>query len=352
MSRRRGFLLAVSFALSGFLIFILIKVGKVNLQTTFNHLRGVSGVAFAGLIALTALHIFLSNVKWRRIDAFLRRSSDSAPSATASFAFTSVGVLLGQLLPVQISMSAARTLGTYFYGSPLKRGTAGTLFEQSFDVLIVGFLAIASAITWFFKGGEVVYLISSTIMTLIAILAVGPTIRVTRSILSTTTSGKWSRSRVVRKIADLEHSGFLNAHLARQMMTISAVRFVVLILMSGQVARAVGAHIPLWQFAAATPFVILAYALAITPGGLGVTELGYTFALHLFGTPVNVAAQWALESRILVLASCLVIAACGLGFFGIERIAARRMRGYPDMSPEAAKITKAKESAGSGCDGR
>jgi uncharacterized membrane protein YbhN (UPF0104 family) len=319
VSLRRGFLLAVSFALSGILIVALIKIGRINLYATFEHLRDVSAVAFAGLVALTALHIYLSSLKWRKIDAFLRRSSDSAPSAAASFAITSVGVVCGQVLPVQISMSAARTVGTYFYGSPLKRGTAGTLYEQSFDVFIVGFLAIASGVTWFSKGGAAVYMIAATIMTIFAVLAVGPSIRFARSVLSATANSKWARNRVIRRFADLEQSGFLNAGLARQLMMLSAARFVVQILMVGQVAEAVGAHVSIWQLAAATPLAALAYALAITPGGLGVTELGYAFALHLFGTPVAVAAQWALENRILVLASCFVVAGIGVAALGLER---------------------------------
>ena len=125
-------------------------------------------------------------------------------------------------------------------------------------------------------------------------------------------------------------------------MMLSAARFVVQILMVGQVAEAVGAHISIWQLAAATPLVTLAYALALTPGGLGVTELGYAFALHLFGTPVAVAAQWALENRILVVASCLVIAGCGLGLLGIERVAGHGMRGPSKTGLEKGEIDQTK----------
>ena len=82
-----------------------------------------------------------------------RRASDSAPSRTMSFALTGTGAgARPKVLPVQLSMSAARTLGAYFYGRSLKRGTGGTLFEQSFDVLIVGFLVVASAATRFYGG--------------------------------------------------------------------------------------------------------------------------------------------------------------------------------------------------------
>lgn len=326
MTRRRSFLLAASFALSVVLIVLLIKVGNINLRATFKQLQDVSGVAFAELVALTGVHVYLSNLKWRKIDASLRRSSDSAPSETTSFALTSAGVVLGQILPVQFSMSAARTLGTYFYGSPLKRGTAGTLFEQSFDVLIVGFLAVASALTWLFKGGSILWVVSAVIMMLLALLAAGPLIRVVRWLASLTSRKAGPRNRILRRLADFEQSGFFKIGLARQLMMLSAARFVIQVLMAAQVAEAVGAHIPVWHLAAAMPFVTIAYVLSITPGGLGVNELSYAFALNIFGTPVTVGAQWALENRILVVLSCFVVAGFGAAMLCIEKIVVPRVR--------------------------
>ncbi|HKT13077.1 MAG TPA: lysylphosphatidylglycerol synthase transmembrane domain-containing protein [Terriglobia bacterium] len=324
MTRRRSFLLGASFAISVILIVILIKVGNIDLHSTLEQLRNVNRASFAMLIVLTALHIFLSNLKWRKIDASLRRSSDSTPSETASFAFTSAGVALGQILPVQVSMSAARTFGTYFYGSPLKRGTAGTLFEQSFDVLIVAFLAVASAITWLCHGSGVIWTSSAVVMAILALLAVGPSIRIIRRLISYTSRDKAPQNRLLQKLSDLHASGFLDIGLARQLMLLSLARFVIQVLMAGQVVKAVGARIPLWQLAATIPFVTMAFALSITPGGLGVNEISYTVVLHLFGTPIAVGAQWALESRLLVAVSCFFVAGCAMAYFFIARIITRR----------------------------
>ena len=69
--------------------------------------------------------------------------------------------------------------------------------------------------------------------------------------------------------------------------------------MAAQAAQAIGAQIPVWHLAAAMPFVIIACVIVITPGGLGVNELTYATALHLFGTPLAVGAQWALANRFL-----------------------------------------------------
>jgi uncharacterized membrane protein YbhN (UPF0104 family) len=320
MTLRRSFLWAASAALTVFLIVLLIKISKLDLRVTLQQLRSVSWLSFTKLVLLTTLHVYLSNLKWRRVDASLRHASDSAPSRTMSFALTSTGVALGQILPVQLSMSAARTLGTYFHGRALKRGTGGTLFEQAFDVLIVGFLAIASGVTRFYRGGGMMWTVCAVAMTGFAILAVAPAIQLIRRwVLSLNARSVAPRNRVLKSIAGLQQSGLLNPALARQLMGLSAARFAIQVLMAGQAAQAIGVHIPLWHFAAAMPFVIIACVIVVTPGGLGVNELSYATTLHLFGTPLNVGAQWALANRVLVALSCFVVAACGVALLGLTR---------------------------------
>ncbi len=321
MNLRRSFVWAASVALTVFLIVLLIKISKLNLHVTVQQLRSVSWVSFTKLVLLTAVHVYLSSLKWRRVDASLRRSSDSAPSTIMSFALTSTGVALGQILPVQVSMSAARTLGTYFHGRALKRGTGGTLFEQAFDVLIVVFLVIASGITRFYRGGGMMWMVSAFAMTGFALLAVGPIVElIRRQVVSLNAKAVVPRNRILKSIAGLQQSGLLNPSLSRQLMALSAARFVIQVLMAGETAQAIGVHIPLWHLAAAMPFVIIACVIIVTPGGLGVNELSYATTLHLFGTPLNVGAQWALANRVLVASSCFVVAACAIGLLGLTRI--------------------------------
>jgi uncharacterized membrane protein YbhN (UPF0104 family) len=314
MNVRRSFLWTASAALTVFLVFLLIKISKLDLRVTVQQLKSVSWVSFSELVLLTGLHVYLSSLKWRRVDANLRRSSESAPTRAMSFALTSTGVALGQILPVQLSMSVARTLGTYFHGRAVKRGTVGTLFEQGFDVLIVGFLVIASGVTRFCGGGGLMWTISALGMTGFAILAIGPLIHLIRRQVFAPTN------RVFRLIGKLQQSGLMNPALSRQLMGLSAARFAIQVLMAGQTAEAIGVHIPLWHLAAAMPFVIIACVIVVTPGGLGVNELSYAATLHLFGTPLNVGAQWALANRVLVASSCLVVAACAISLLGLSRI--------------------------------
>ena len=323
MTMRRVFLFLASFVLGVFLIALLIRVGKINLRLTLLQLQSVSRFAFVKLVLLNGLLVYLSTKKWRSLDAAWRHSSDSVPSWITSFAVTSAGMALGLVLPVQIGMAAARTLGTYVHGRPLKRGTAGTLYEQSFDLLVVVFLAVASGATWFYRGGALMWIVSATAMTALALLAVGPSVgliqRLAKSYNARTAA---PRNRILRSLWELQHSRLLNAGLARRLVVLSTVRFGVVVLMAGQTAEAIHANIPLWHMAAAMPFVVIATVLAVTPGGIGVNELTFATALKLFGTPLSVAADWSLANRILVTASCFAVAGGAVIMCVIEKIAA------------------------------
>ena len=100
---------------------------------------------------------------------------------------------------------------------------------------------------------------------------------------------------------------------------LSIVRFVILVLMAWEATRAIGIDVPLWHLAGAMPFVIFSSVIAISPGALGVSELAYATALSLFGTPLPIAAQFALANRFLVAAAAFIIAICSAGILLCKR---------------------------------
>jgi hypothetical protein len=230
---------------------------------------------------------------------------------------------LGLVFPVQIGMTAARTLGTYFHGRALKRGTAGTMFEQSFDLFIVVLFTLASGATYFCRGGAVMWSAYAITLTVLALLAVGPSTRLIGRLASHSDKSGASQSymgTLRQSLSGLQHSDILSVSLVRQLVILSVARFAVVVLMAGQTAEAIGARIPLWCLAAAIPFVVLACVIAITPGGLGVNELTYAAALKVFGTPFDIGAQWALSNRVLGVAACFLVAVSAATMVGVQRL--------------------------------
>lgn len=332
MSVRRVLLFLVSVALAAILILLLVRLGKVDLRSTLHQLERVSAINFTELVLLNSLLVFLSTAKWRCVDAALRRPSDPVPSRIASFFVSSAGMALGLLLPVQIGMTVARTIGAHTYGGALKRGTAGTLFEQGFDFMVVAFLTAASAVTWLCGADGVMWTVSAIVMIAIALLATEPAIRMALWLFRHASRGvthespsrpqhwlKGFAARVLRRFAALQHSGLVNARLARRLIVLSTARFIVLVLMASETAEAIAVHIHVWSMAAAMPFAAIANLIGVTPGGIGVNELTSVAALHLFGTPLEIASQWALANRFLVTGSCFVVAACAFALLGVEK---------------------------------
>lgn len=330
MNLRRTSMLAGSIALGLLLIGILVRLGKVNLAAMLRQFEGIRPVDFLKLAALNALLVGLSTVKWRSVDAALRRDSDAVPSRIAAFSMSSVGMALGLLLPVQLGMTAARTAGTHGYGRTLKRGTGGTLFEQSFDFLIVVLLGAASAVTWFCGGGAGLWAICALAVVALALATAGFFLRLLRW-LADFASGSASRkfetgrpdhlvTRCLRGLGEIQNSGLVKASLARRLLLLSAARFGVLVLMAFQTAAMTGTKIALWKLAAAVPFATISNLIALTPGGVGVNELTSATALHLFGTPLAIASQWAIANRVLVMASCFLVTAVGIISAAVERM--------------------------------
>jgi uncharacterized membrane protein YbhN (UPF0104 family) len=324
MTLKRILLALASLALGAVLVAFLIRVGKIDLRQTWHMVQSVSCMAFAKLALLNVLLIFISTEKWRGVDASLRSPSDSIPSRGTAFALTSAGMALGLVLPVQLGMAVARTMGTCFYGTPFKRGTAGTLLEQSFDVVIICFLAVASGVTWFFHGAAIMWTACAVAMTVVASLAVGPSMRLIRRLALYVASWLGLDNRIgiaLKNLSELEDSGLLSSGLANQLMLLSTIRFAIVALMAAQTSEAIGAAIPIWQMAAMVPFVVVATVFAVTPGGIGVNELTSVTALRLFGTPLDTAARWALANRILATSACFLVAAAAAATVSIYRIA-------------------------------
>lgn len=333
MRMRRSVLLLASILLGALLVWLLIRLGKVDLLAMRHQIGQVSLANFGKLALLNGLLIQLSTMRWRIIDAALRHPSDSVPSWIAAYSMSSAGMALGMILPVQLGMTVARTAGTHAYGRTLKRGTGGTIFEQSFDLLMVVLLGVASTITWVVHAGAAMWMICATAVSALAFVLVGPALWFVPWVLSHASdrmvrlfSSWFSRHphniavRALQSFSASRQSGLASAGLARRLLLVSAARFGIVVLMAEQTSIMAGTHISLWRMAAAVPFSVLSNFIAVTPGGVGVNELTSVTALHAFGVPLDVATLWALANRLLATAACITVTACAFLIVGAKRI--------------------------------
>ena len=319
MTLRRALLALGSLGLAAILIVSIIRLGHVNLHMTMRAVESANRIALIKLVFLNVVLVLISTGKWRSVDAVLRADSDFVPSKTMSFAVTGVGMAMGLILPPQIGMAAARTAGTCLYGRPLKRGTVGTVFEQSFDVVVFTFLAVASGITWLCRGRIFTWLTSALLMLFVAFFLVGPGLRLigwlaSRAMLRDRIASPWPT------LSKFQDSALSDVRLARRLFVLSVLRYLVVVLMASETAEAIRSTIPLWNLAAAVPFAFISNVIALTPGGVGVNEITSAAALRLSGTPLIAAAQWVLANRILGTAACFLVAVFALVAVGAARV--------------------------------
>ena len=293
------------------LILLLLRASSVRWQEVLSRSLAVDRTAFVLLSLLFALNSFLSSEKWRMTDRVIRHGEGNPVPGSTAFGLTTVGLALGQLLPIQVSMSIARTLGTLFYGRALKRGTVATLFEQAFDLLVAVIMMVASVCTLLLHAGAAVWLAFALSGALLAVIAIGGLMQPLNRLATGVATIKMCPASWRRAIAELQQSGLFQANLARPLTLISLARYFVLVLMAREVSVGIHIDIPLWCLAAAVPFALLAAVVGVTPGGLGLTEAAYAAVFNLFGLRLAVATQWAIAGRLLFCAAAFVVAGFG-----------------------------------------
>jgi len=307
MTFRRITLACGSMAVGVVLIELLIHFSGVKWEDVLAHLPVLDWGAFLRLSALMAVNIYLSSWKWQLVDRASRRPTDRPVSESTSFALTSIGTALGQVVPMQFAAPLARTAGTWTYGSAIRRGTLSTFVEQASDLVIVCFLALASVATILLHGKAWTWLAVGLVIWAMAMLSLPSMLPILRRLAGTLAVTGYCPARWRKAVAELSDSRLLNVKLGRQLMAISTLRFAVLVLMAAQTTAAIRCDVPLWCLMAAMPIVVLSSAIGITPGGLGFTEFGYSAMLVAYGIPLSTATQWALTNRLLTSAAAFIV---------------------------------------------
>ena len=200
--RLRRVLLVVSSGVLGIaMVLVLMRLGNVNWHEILHLMRNTKCSWFLCLILLNVLLVFVSTQKWRLIDSHLCGPADSRPSVIESFAITSAGMALGLVIPTQLGMTAARTMGTHSHGHALKRGAAATIFEQASDVVIVGLFAIASVLTYVLLGNGALWAVAAATIIGFAFLLAGPSVSLMRRLAARADSDQ-QRTRLLKLLSD------------------------------------------------------------------------------------------------------------------------------------------------------
>lgn len=310
--RHRSFVIVIaSGVLALVLLTALFEFAQVDVRLLLGLLAAARPLPVAVLVPLTGLHILLAAEKWRLIEQ--RVAPGSELPRRLCFSLTAIGAAAGQVVPMQVATALARSLGAHLAtGSGAVRGALATVFEQMFDIVVVCLCGLASVyclwrgdLRWWGVGA--VAMLATGFMLTPRML--GMMAAVTRCLAKAPIVLGARIGRLGRALADF---GLFETRLTRRLFVLSTLRFVMLWLMTMATTHAVGLNISSVQIAAALPFVVLAMALAVTPGGVGINEWTFVGALVAFGVDLETATQCALINRLLVGIAVLMVGAAGV----------------------------------------
>lgn len=244
-------------------------------------------LALAAGLAM-AVNYMLAAKKWQRVEACLSGSSHTFVHAWAA---TAIGMGVGQLLPTVVSSALVRGLGNRVARRSGRHGAIASGWEQLFDLAAAGLLAgpcIAALLL-----GHIRLAVIASAVALIAgeLWCVGA-------------------ARLMVRLARL-NANLATPRLSKFLWRVSVLRIAILMAVTAVISRAFALNIPPWELATAVPAVVLASVLSFIPAGLGVNELTFVGLLGSAGTPVPVAAAFALLNRTLQVCIAAVLAICG-----------------------------------------
>lgn len=252
-------------------------------------------------LALNAGNLALSVAK-------LRRLNPDAGAFAPAMAVTTGGSVMGNFMPVQMAVSAARALYARLLGQPPGRAAAHSIHEQVFDALIVFAAALAAPL--YLVGGAGAA-IPATVAGLVAVTFLMNRVFAfgARIFRSSERISAW-----------LAGAAALPGGTARFLLAASALRFVMTLFRALLILAALGLNGTLGAAAVAYPLIQIAGVLPLTPGGLGVVEAGWTGVLASAGAALPLAAAAAVAMR----AAILVFDLITLAVFAALALAWRR----------------------------
>ncbi|MBX3180213.1 MAG: flippase-like domain-containing protein [Candidatus Hydrogenedentes bacterium] len=292
-----------------------IVLGAVLLAFFFHHspvpwsemletLRPLKPWGLVLVFATTALHCLLTAWKWRFVT---RLTAVGADLGLGYYHYTALIALFAQVLPVQIAVMAGRSIALRIHHRvPVRRAAAGALHDQAFDIL-VPLVVLPPALLYFLGkiGG------AGAALTSLALLIAGG--------IAFAALGGAMLPRAARALSVLARllppaggggGSFARLYEPRALAAIyalSAARFLNLVLRAWLVAWSVGLDIGLDVMLYCYALVTCALVLGFVPGALGVIEWGWVATLSAFGADAPAAFQYAIASRLIVVAALVAL---------------------------------------------
>ncbi len=280
--------------------------------------HGVAAVPLAVLppiIAAQLLIILVGARKWQIVLRALPEEPVWLPFGLCSNA-TTLGALVGQVLPIQIVTPAIRAWLARRHDVPILRSVGGSIYEQLVDFLVLVAAGSASVAMWMLgtaAGGVTSALLALLAALAMLTLAIRPVLSGLSRVVTLLARGRLAPA--MRRISTgLAEAARLPVQDLRALVGLGLLRYLLLVAMNvGLMSLIVPQADPLLLLVG-YPVILLVMSSPIFPGGLGVTEISWAGLLVAAGSTAPQAVEAALVLRILSTLAFLVIVPPLLGF--------------------------------------
>lgn len=319
MTGRRFVLICLALFLSAVLLVYLwhaadlqsVRIGELRAGIEFWHV--------ALFMAAVTANLFLSGERWLVIARAAARPAERLLDRSSLFLCTAIGGLLGQVMPVQVSMAVARGLGLRLQQrSGFAKGAIHTIYEYIFDFFFLLGLAVPSylILTGALDAERALSVLSAAILlaAVIGALSLDVMYKVGERVVERT-----GASRLPPWMADIFETGVprLRPGQVHLLSLLSLLRFVASVASVLVLASALNFDVQAWQVMISLPLAQLTVLIPITPGGLGVLEWTWTSSLHMMGVSFTKAAVLILAARVLGILALFAITAVAAAIYAL-----------------------------------
>ena len=293
------------------LLFIKLDISLGDIGLAF---RRTPPWLFALIILLTLSIQALASYRWQVAIEWLSPHASRIGFLDLLKA-TTFGTALGQVLPLQVSLSLGRWWSTREMRGKWIVGT--TLYEQLFDLVVLCAGGIGALFVLFFTTSPTTSIAAFVIAVAGGSLGVRYLFSIGHMLAARLARSNGLGSRLGARIAGpLETARKAPTRVLFLLSATSIAKLFLLVLRTVFVAAIFAPDARLWTVAAGYPLVGLAIANPVMPGGLGVAEWSWTGLLVLAGSAASIAGVAAILLRILNLTALgiILVVLAGLKF--------------------------------------
>jgi uncharacterized protein (TIRG00374 family) len=272
----------------------------------------IFGWALVCVVGVNGANLAFGTLKWLLVLRALAPNGKVHPQFTDAMLTTTLGALLGQVIPVQLAVVLTRSLaGRFGVGWSASMNLGTTAYEQLFDAIVLfaaaiaGLLGLALPLDVF--GWILLIVLSGAIGLFVAIRL--PLLLAALARLLGRVPSAWLHEHVSRLASAVGRAGELRPSVVAQLIAFSVLRYLANLTRVGVVLIALNMSAYVVPAVIAFPLIMLITTLPITPGNLGIIEWTWSTVLVSAGAGMGAAALFAVIARIInVLALTIVFA--------------------------------------------